>query len=156
MTCIAVSVKHGVLAADTRCSADGVMFGVSKVRRIGKRVLAAAGDWDYVLKFWELIKGKSNKEIGLHDEANLEAIELNEDGIFLYSGAGKRYRINDEFFAIGSGAPYAIGAMAMGATPEEAVALAARFDPATGGAIEVFPLKAVRNAKPNSQRRRVY
>jgi len=147
VTCIAVSIKHGVLASDTRCSADGVMFGVSKFRRVGKGIVGAAGDWDDILKFWEYIEGKSIKECGLNDDSELEAIELHATGVFLYAASGKRYRIKDEFFAIGSGAPYAIGAMAMGASPEEAVALASRFDPATGGEIEVIPLKAAHATK---------
>lgn len=144
-------MKHGVLASDTRCSADGVMFGVTKFRRVGKGIVGAAGDWDDILRFWELIEGKSAKESGLNDDSELEAIELHPEGIFLYAASGKRYRIKDEFFAIGSGAPYAIGAMAMGASPKEAVALASRFDPATGGEIEVIPLKVV-NARTNRKR----
>lgn len=153
MTCIAVSVKHGVLASDTRCSADGVMFGVTKFRRVGKGVVGAAGDWDDILRFWELIEGKTKtaKESGLNDDSELEAIELHPEGIFLYAASGKRYLIKDDFFAIGSGAPYAIGAMAMGASPKEAVALASRFDPATGGEIEVIPMKAA-NARSNRKR----
>jgi len=41
------------------------------------------------------------------------------------------------WYAIGSGAPYALGALAMGATAEEAVRTAAIFDIWTGGSIEV-------------------
>ena len=91
MTCIAVSIKHGVLASDTRCSADGVMFGVSKFRRVGKGIVGAAGDWDDILKFWEYIEGKSIKECGLNDDSELEAIELHPTGVFLYAASGKRY-----------------------------------------------------------------
>lgn len=122
------------------------MFGVSKIRRVGRGVVGAAGDWDDILKFWEHLEGKPAKESGLNDDSEVEGIELHPSGIYLYAPSGKRYQIKDEFFAIGSGAPYAIGAMAMGATPEQAVALASRFDPATGGEIEVIPLK-VANAK---------
>lgn len=122
------------------------MFGVSKIRRVGRGIVGAAGDWDDILKFWEHLEGKPAKESGLNDDSEVEGIELHPSGIYLYAASGKRYQIKDEFFAIGSGAPYAIGAMAMGATPEQAVALASRFDPATGGEIEVIPLK-VANAK---------
>jgi len=153
VTCIAVSIKHSALAADTRCSADGVMFEVSKAKRVGKGVVGVAGDWDDILRFWEVIDGKPHKESGLSDDSELEGIELHPDGIFLYAASGKRYAIKDQFFAIGSGAPYAIGAMAMGATPQEAVALAARFDPATGGPIEVIPLKATNASSINRKRR---
>lgn len=41
-------------------------------------------------------------------------------------------------FAIGSGAKYAMAAMACGKTPAEAVKVAAKFDPFTGGAVRSF------------------
>lgn len=42
--------------------------------------------------------------------------------------------------AIGSGASYALGAMAQGATAEEAVEIAALFDTCTGGDTEAYEL----------------
>ena len=42
------------------------------------------------------------------------------------------------FFAYGSGAEFAMGAMAFGATAEEAVKVATRFDTGTGGEITVL------------------
>lgn len=144
MTCIAVSITHGCLAADSRVSTDGSMWGVNKAKRIGRSLVAAAGDWDDVLKFWELIE-KKKKNVGLTDDSEVEGIELSPTGIYLYSSSGKRYPIRDAFFAIGSGAPYALGAMAMGANPEEAVQIASKFDPATGGSIDVLQLKVARN-----------
>lgn len=143
MTCVAVSLKHRCVASDTRCSSDGAMVNVNKVRPVGKGFAGAAGDWGDVLHFWDLVEKTGNyKEGQLHDNSELEAIELQPDGIYLYGPSGARYRIKDEFYAIGSGGPYAMGAMAMGATPEEAVAIASRFDPGTGGEVEVFNLKA--------------
>ena len=40
-------------------------------------------------------------------------------------------------FAMGSGEKFAYGAMAAGAEPKEAIAIAARFDAHTGGAVDV-------------------
>ena len=49
-------------------------------------------------------------------------------------------------WAIGSGREYAIGAMAQGADAEQAVAIAARFDPYTGGAIKTVPIESMKRA----------
>lgn len=40
--------------------------------------------------------------------------------------------ISDKLFAIGSGAAFAVGAMASGMTPEQAIAVAEKYDPYTG------------------------
>lgn len=40
--------------------------------------------------------------------------------------------ITEKLFAIGSGAQFAIGAMASGQTPEEAIKTASKYDPYTG------------------------
>lgn len=153
MTCVAVSVKHLTLATDSRCSSEGGMCEVIKAKRVGKGIVGAAGDWDDVLKFWDVLEGKPPKDAVLRNDAELEGIELHPDGIFLYTASGKRFAIRDQFYAIGSGGPYAIGAMAMGATPAEAVALASRFDPATGGQIETHQLKAVNGSNIKNKRR---
>lgn len=128
------------------------MCEVVKAKVVGQGIVGAAGDWDDVLKFWDVLQGKPLKDAGLSG-AELEGIELHPDGIFLYTASGKRFAIRDQFYAIGSGGPYAIGAMAMGATPEEAVALASRFDPATGGHIETLQLKATNGRTTKSKRR---
>lgn len=154
MTCIAVSVKHLCIASDTRCSSDGAMVNVSKVRPVGKGLVGAAGDWSDVLHFWDLVEKTGKYKDGqLTDGSELEGIELSHEGIYLYGPDGTRYAIKDTFYAIGSGGPYAMGAMAMGATPTEAVAIAARFDPGTGGAIETFELKPrrVRSGRASSK-----
>lgn len=129
------------------------MCEVSKARKVGKGIVGAAGDWDDVLRFWEVLQGKPLKDAGLTGDSEMEGIEIHPDGIFLYTASGKRFAIQDQFYAIGSGGPYAIGAMAMGATPEEAVALASRFDPATGGKIETHQLKAAHGSSTKSKRR---
>lgn len=123
------------------------MVSVNKIRRHRQSIIGAAGDWSDVLKFWDQLGKRRKKEGGLHDNSEFEGIELHSSGIYLYAASGVRYAIKDGFYAIGSGGPYAMGAMAMGATPEEAVAIAARFDPNTGGEVEVLNLKVQHAAK---------
>lgn len=128
------------------------MFSVGKVRTVGRGLVGAAGAWSDVLKFWDLVEKRKRKDAGLHDNSELEAIELHPTGLYLYEASGVRYPIKDQFYAVGSGAPYALGAMAMGASPEEAVAIAARFDPNTGGEVEVLKLKVKHASKANERR----
>lgn len=45
--------------------------------------------------------------------------------------------IESEFYAIGSGADFALGAMAVGASAEESIRVASRFDAHTGGEVTV-------------------
>ena len=51
-----------------------------------------------------------------------------------------------EFYAIGSGQEYAIGAMAAGASAPEAVQIAIRFDPHCGGPVAVEPPESMNGA----------
>lgn len=53
----------------------------------------------------------------------------------------RQVEITDEFFALGSGADYALGAMAMGASARRAVQIAMRFDPNTGRGINAIRVK---------------
>lgn len=48
--------------------------------------------------------------------------------------------INQDYYAAGSGAPFAMGALHMGATPKEAVLAAAKLDPNTGMGVKQFKL----------------
>ena len=60
------------------------------------------------------------------------------DGRVLWFKPGGLEHFRTPFHATGSGAEYAMGAMAMGASPEQAVAVAMQFDTATGGEITVL------------------
>jgi hypothetical protein len=67
------------------------------------------------------------------------------NGILIESGIAFRLeeklirdRIVERCHAVGSGAPFAITAMALGKTAREAVLIAAKFDPRTGGGVDVL------------------
>jgi hypothetical protein len=48
--------------------------------------------------------------------------------------------VNEPFFAIGSGAPFAQTSMLLGWTPKEAIAAATKLDPMTGMGIKEYTL----------------
>lgn len=88
---------------------------------------------------WAIDKsGLSIKE----DEEPVFLIGL--DG-FLFFVEGQAVMMSDTgIYGVGTGSHYAIGAVAAGASPEEAVKIASKFDVNTGGKIQV--VKGVKNA----------
>lgn len=67
-----------------------------------------------------------------------EAIQVMANGTaWLHSPFG-RIRIEQRFAAVGSGAPYAMAALYMGRSAEEAVAIAIALDPESGGGVDTM------------------
>lgn len=145
MTTIAASLAHKEIAADSKCSSDDSFCSVYKLRQWKDGPIGAAGDWHQILKFYEAL------EIGgeIDSEWDIEVLQLQPSGLFIYGASLKPYPIKDKFYAIGSGAAYALTAMALGKSPREAVEIAARFDPGTGGEIDV--LKGSSRGKKNTR-----
>jgi hypothetical protein len=137
MTTVAVCFKRKQIAADSQASFDGGHYLVSKIRPGTNSVFAAAGDWAKILKYYSSLEKDGD---GPDEEHDLDVIELREDGIWVYSESLYPAKIKNDFFAIGSGAAYAIAAMHCGKTPVEAVEIAALYDPATGGPVDTFNL----------------
>lgn len=74
-------------------------------------------------------------------EMSFEAIQVMPDGRLRYwNDSYMPTDIEARFFAIGSGASYALGAMAAGTTAAGAVAIACEFDNFSGGNIETWRL----------------
>jgi len=65
--------------------------------------------------------------------SNAEFMVLTEDKkLFMFYNPAQWIAIDQPYYAIGSGMCYAMGAMAAGKTPLEAVKLAAKYDAGTG------------------------
>lgn len=75
-------------------------------------------------------------------EGDMECLIVHKSGqVFLQEGYNAPYPVDGPFFAVGSGAEIAIGAMAMGASAEQAVKIAAMYDTQTGGKVTVLSLE---------------
>jgi len=71
-----------------------------------------------------------------------EGAILTEDGrIWSFTNAGNWMQIYEPYYAIGSGMHFALGALAAGSTPVEAVRYAAKLDPSTGMGVTKIDLK---------------
>lgn len=135
-----VATSKGIYA-DTKCSYT-VPFKTGKIIRVGSSVYAGAGDLDDVTRFFEWRKkGGKTKDAPILDD--LDILEVCPDGIFIWGKKLVRLKIDESVYSVGSGSQYAMGAIAMGASPEQAIETAAMFDPQTALPVEFVKVKRV-------------
>lgn len=153
MTTVAASVPHGVMAGDTLVSYANAFEGRPKIWVARHSMWGAAGPANdcAAFKLWTIGRGKKpiagQKPEGAEEEENvkLEVLQFHhKDGLFLWINNDLPERIAGPFFAIGSGGAHAIGALAMGATPAQAVAVAAKYDAATREPINELKLADIK------------
>lgn len=136
MTTIATDGRE--IAADGMVTGDGLkhMLDCPKVHRLKNGSVAAlAGVTFAINEALEFLNGERDC-IDLGDE--FEALILYADGrCECMDGKGRRYWQSVPC-ASGSGGGIALGAMAAGASPGEAVEIAARYDTSTGGRVVVL------------------
>jgi len=135
MTTIVVTKQ--AIYADSMCSYT-IPFKVVKIARIGKSLFAGAGDLDDLYKFFEWRRG--NGDAPCFDDG-VDIVEVCADGIFLWGKKLVRLPMTEDVYAVGSGSTYAMGAMEMGATPQQAIEVAAKYDPQTSSPVNVVKLK---------------
>jgi ATP-dependent protease HslVU (ClpYQ) peptidase subunit len=138
------------LAADRRASGGGMpAVSIRKIRRCADgRLVGGAGLAGAVLALLDWVEAGMQGDAPVRmDSDEWSDVLLVEPGrragamprLFVLGRYG-RYEIEAPHFAIGSGAAYALGAMACGKSAAEAVKIAARFDIATGPEVVELPL----------------
>lgn len=127
------------MAADRRVT--GVpMFRTSKIFRVRGSIIGFAGNTEQALRFIEWRRTPEAKPT-FTETADFLALELSPDGRLTYWGTEMvGIAIEDDFYAIGSGAAFALGAMAMRASPKHAIEVAARYDSSTGSDVQTLTL----------------
>lgn len=144
-----VAANECSMAGDTLISYSPSFEGRPKIWVAKHSLWGAAGPAHIcaAFKLWTLGKAKKptagQKPEGSDEEENvkLEVLQLHrKDGLFLWVNNDLPEKIVNQFYAIGSGGACALGALAMGATPELAVAVAARFDNSTREPINILTL----------------
>lgn len=71
---------------------------------------------------------------------------VNKNGDVFYGGECPPVLVARKFEAIGTGAAFAVGAMAQGASAERAVEIAASFDVFTGGALHTVSIRDIKRS----------
>lgn len=138
MTTIAWDGK--VLAADKRMVHAGLYATVTKIRRIGGLLVAAAGDFDSAQEMFAWIEAgrvpADFPSIQKESDRYVGILIIEGGKVFKYERSAIPFEIEEPYFAIGSGRDFALAAMACGRTAVEAVEVAALFDVGTGNGVD--------------------
>lgn len=133
MTTIATDGK--TMAADTQAGDPYIQpFSAEKMHKVGKELIGGAGCYGEILAFvnWYPKKHRPGASEPILEHTEMLVVSLAK--ITCWEHSFFPFEIPPPA-AIGSGAGYAIAAMKAGATPVEAVRIAAELDPFTGGEI---------------------
>lgn len=149
MTTIAAKVSSGEIAADSMVSGDDSFYLVEKLRKGKVSIFGACGDWDKILKFYSVLEHGGE----LESDIDITVLELKNDGIWIYESTIIPARIKNDFWAIGTGANYAIAAMHLGKSPREAVEIACTYDTSSNPPIDVLTLEDESGRQKNSRRK---
>jgi len=139
-----VTYRNGVMAADTMMVRyNEPCYGAEKIFRTDKYMVGIAGAYSAVLPFKDMLESLPEDrdpsymwkrwECMPELDGGFSATIVDREGSIWSCMNEPPVPFHGEFDAIGSGAPYAIGAMAIGASAIEALIIADRFDINTGG-----------------------
>lgn len=147
MTTIAARFSTLEIAADSMVSSDDSFYLVEKLRKGKESIYGGCGEWEKLLKFYQAIE--SGGEID--SDTDVTILELRNDGIWIYESCIIPARIKNDFWAVGTGAGYAIAAMHLGKSPAEAVEIACQYDTSSNLPIDSWKLGEVRGARKNKR-----
>lgn len=143
-----IAANREMVAADSQGTReDGLIVSMreQKVKVLGpdRDIVACQGREDEITEFeewWD--QGRPVDETpDLGSDDGFAAIVLTREGkLFKVYERCTPVEVPDDFIALGSGDAVAMGAMAAGKTPEEAIEIACRLNMYTGGPISVETL----------------
>jgi hypothetical protein len=139
------------MSCDLQFSHAGVMFkGATKVTTLSPKVARDMFDVDKAFigfcgdadKWAEVVAWYDNPVDKPPNIKGMELLMLTSDKqIFHASSTVKSWlKIDEPFYAIGSGMHLALAAMATGKSPQEAVKIAAKYDKGTGLGVKTYKL----------------
>jgi hypothetical protein len=138
-----IAYRDGVLATDSRAGSWTMEGHAVKGHRFGRCLVAAAGSAAHAQAFYEWVR---TGMVGDAPMGNPDKDDYNATGfIFMPCGRIVKFQpgcppltLTAPFYAYGSGGYVALGAMEAGATAEQAVMAAAKWDAGTGGPIRTL------------------
>lgn len=145
------------LASDKRATQSEMARTVTKCRVIRGHLCAVAGDWDLSQEVFEWFKrGAKPAEIPPFFRSKEDWVAFvvitPEKRVLKYERSPYPMDFteavkSDGWFVFGSGRDFAVGALAMGASPEEAVRIASKYCTTCGNGVDVLHLPKKRKAK---------
>ena len=135
-----VATRDGIYA-DSKCTVGELHYPEDKVYRIGKNLIGVAGDNAGIEVFLRWWCGNRKKPLELGKGQSFTALVVSKHGIWIYGNCSLGDKLKRDWHAIGSGAGVAIGAIRMGASPQEAIRIACEETNFSGAPVEFWPLK---------------
>ena len=136
-----IAYRDGILAADGRMTYGDTIFTdhTKKIHRLSDGALfALCGDVSYVQPMLDSLEDDEVDLPEVSEGSSFTAVIVERDGkLRLYEGRGGFITLDAPYYAFGSGEEYAIGAMDMGASAQDAVRVACGRDLGTGGDIQI-------------------
>lgn len=131
------------VAADKQATMGGARLGITKIRRIGDKIVVGAGSLSGLIIMFNWIENgedfeqwpESQKD---SDNSAYMLVVPANDKPYRYESLPARIPIEDPFFAGGDGGQFAWGALAAGATAKEAVEIAVKYAEGCGVGIDVM------------------
>lgn len=138
-----IAYRDGSLAADTLINSNGDRIGYTqKIGRAKGLLYGASGSTAWCWNFRSWVAEGARGAFPRPPENAGGFIVLPNNDLIVFHVEGMERRTGLPFHADGSGADYALGAMQVGATAEQAVAAAMAWDAKTGGEITVIRREA--------------
>jgi ATP-dependent protease HslVU (ClpYQ) peptidase subunit len=144
-----IACVDGIVAADTQMTADYISYG-SKLIEDDDKIYCMVGEVSYAVVLVQLLQEGLNlsecREVLRENEIDYKegkfavvVIDRNDAGTVLIHPNLLGDTLTEPW-AVGSGGDFAMGAMCVGASAEEAVEAAIELDPSTGGEIETIEI----------------
>ncbi len=146
MTCIAW--KDGIIAADSRATWQTGDFELcQKLYKVPRgpnkgHILGTQGATSSGMAFveWYMNPKKEKPAIQFEDEY-FTIVVVRPEGVFTFDDHLVQLPCLHKFYAVGSGAPYAMGAMERGASAIQAVRVACKWNAFCGGPVKWMEYK---------------
>ena len=139
-----IAFKDGIMAADRRLTDGNCKLGqTTKIFKIRDHLVGLSGDTDRCCLMRSWFEGGALEDEWPLDPEKSEASMLvaTPDGrLFCYDREPVPIRIENEFYAAGSGMEFAMAAMYLGCSAERAVEVACDLDKGSGNGIDVLCL----------------
>ncbi len=137
-----IAFKNGVLAADTLIATNTVAGEMTKIAMCDRFMGGGSGDVVDVSNFLDWVEEGADLKALPKFSDNFTGILVDKSHyIYLVYENGVSRPISAPFYATGCGQEVAKGALAAGATAEEAVQAAIHISPYTGGHVDVLRFK---------------
>lgn len=132
-----IAYRDGVMASDSQATAGNIRSTARKMWLLPGVILGITGDLSQGVNFyhWVIEAISEDDEPEPPEIPDVQAMMLTKKGLWLYDSNPVALPILNKFYAVGSGAELALGAMSMGADAKTAVKIAAKWDVNTGGRI---------------------